>query len=258
MQSNHDFGVAATFSVNAHGWPTAWGPMGSTVRGIEMMLADGTLVTASREENPEVFAAAMGGYGLLGVVTALEVEVVPNALLAPAFRVLPAEGFAAPFVEAVRTAPMAYGRLSVDREGFFEDAMLVTYAPTEGEVTPAEGSGFLSRAARPIFRAQVGSDWVKRRRWWMETALQPSLAGATTRNSLLNEPVATLDDRDPSRTDILHEYFVAPDRFGDFLLAARAIIPGATRSCSTSPCAGSSGTPSRSCPTPPTGPGSRR
>jgi hypothetical protein len=32
MQSNSDFGVASTFSVNAHGWPTAYGPMGSTVR----------------------------------------------------------------------------------------------------------------------------------------------------------------------------------------------------------------------------------
>ncbi|HWE17632.1 MAG TPA: FAD-binding protein, partial [Hyphomicrobiaceae bacterium] len=32
MQSNHDFGVAATFSVNAHGWPVPYGPFGSTVR----------------------------------------------------------------------------------------------------------------------------------------------------------------------------------------------------------------------------------
>jgi FAD/FMN-containing dehydrogenase len=42
----------------------------------------------------------------------------------------------------------------------------------------------------------------------------------------MNEPVATLDDHDPTRTDILHEYFVAPDRFNDFLAACRRIIPG--------------------------------
>ena len=29
MQSNNDFGVAATFSVNAHGWPVPYGPFGS-------------------------------------------------------------------------------------------------------------------------------------------------------------------------------------------------------------------------------------
>jgi FAD/FMN-containing dehydrogenase len=59
----------------------------------------------------------------------------------------------------------------------------------------------------------------------METSLAPRFAGPVSRNTLLNEPVATLDDRDPGRTDILHEYFVAPDRFPDFLEAARAIIP---------------------------------
>ncbi|MEP3333584.1 hypothetical protein [Sedimentitalea sp.] len=36
----------------------------------------------------------------------------------------------------------------------------------------------------------------------------------------------TLDDRDPDRTDILHEYFVSPDRFADFLALCRAVIPG--------------------------------
>ncbi len=34
MQSNSDFGVAATFSVGAHGWPVPYGPFGSTVRSI--------------------------------------------------------------------------------------------------------------------------------------------------------------------------------------------------------------------------------
>jgi len=225
MQSNNDFGIAATFSVNAHGWPTAFGPMGSTVRSVEMMLADGSLVTASREDNPELFHAAMGGYGLLGLLTRMEVEVVPNRRLEPSFRTLPAADFAPAFVEAARRSPMTYGRLNLDREAFFEEALLVSYAPVEGEVPPAEGSGFLSRASRPVFRAQVGSDWVRRRRWWMETEVQPLLAGPATRNSLLNEPAVTLEDRDPSRTDILHEYFVAPERFGDFLEAARRIIP---------------------------------
>ncbi len=49
--------------------------------------------------------------------------------------------------------------------------------------------------------------------------------GPATRNSLINEPVVTLDDRNPNRTDILHEYFVDFDRFGDFLTACREVIP---------------------------------
>ena len=225
MQSNNDFGVAATFSVGAHGWATAHGPMGATVRSVKMLLADGSHVTASPGENAPLFAATMGGYGLIGLITELEVEALPNQLLSPSFQTMPGESFAPAFAAAVKTVPMAYGRLNVDRAGFFDAAMLVTYAPTDGDIPPASSSGFLSRAAGLIFRAQTGDEWVKRQRWGIETGIGASVQGAATRNSLFNEPVVTLDDRDPSRTDILHEYFVAPDRFADFLQACRDIIP---------------------------------
>ncbi len=227
MQSNADFGVASTFSVNAHGWPMPFGPMGSTVRSVRMVLADGSLVSASRSENAELFSAAMGGYGLIGLITELEVEAVPNQLLEPIFQTMPAADFAAAFVAtAGGEVSMAYGRLNIDREGFFDDAMLVTYRPVEGEIPPAQGSGFLSKVSRAIFRAQPGNEWMKRRRWGIETGIGAMLAGASSRSSLMNEPVITLDDRDPTRTDILHEYFVAPERFGDFIAAAKQIIPG--------------------------------
>ena len=49
--------------------------------------------------------------------------------------------------------------------------------------------------------------------------------GDVTRNSLINEPVATLDDRDPTRTDILHEYFVSPTRFSEFVDLCKKVIP---------------------------------
>ena len=252
MQSNNDFGVAATFSVNAHGWPTAHPPMGSTVRSLRMVLADGSLLTASRAQNPDLFAAAMGGYGLIGLITDLEVEVAPNLLLESSFRQMPAADFAGAFAEAVRTAPMAYGRLNVDREDFLEEALLVSYAAVDGEVPPVEGSGFVSRASRPIFRAQVGSDWIKRRRWWMETELGPRLAGRSTRNSLLNEPVVTLDDRDPEGPTSCTSTSSPRSATATSSRPRGGSSRRATRSSSTSRCAGWSATPTPSSPMPPT------
>lgn len=41
----------------------------------------------------------------------------------------------------------------------------------------------------------------------------------------MNEPVVTLDDRDPVRTDILHEYFILPSRFDEFVDACKDVIP---------------------------------
>jgi FAD/FMN-containing dehydrogenase len=41
----------------------------------------------------------------------------------------------------------------------------------------------------------------------------------------MNEPVSNLAGRDTGRTDILHEYFVPPDRFRDLVTACQEIIP---------------------------------
>jgi FAD/FMN-containing dehydrogenase len=230
MQSNNDFGVAATFSVNAHGWPVPFGPMGSTVRSLRMVLASGDVVTCSRSENASLFAHAMGGYGLIGIILDLEVEMVANTRLVPFVQTLPAADFAAQFAAAVAdpSVSMAYGRLNVQRSSFFTQALLVSYraAEDQSDLPAASGSGWMSHAASRIYRAQLGNEWMKSVRWWNETVLGPALGGGeVTRNSLINEPVVTLDDRNPSRTDILHEYFVGFDRFGAFLDICRAIIP---------------------------------
>lgn len=230
MQSNHDFGVAATFSVNAHGWPVPYGPMGSTVRSLRMVMPDGELVTCSPSENTDLFNLAMGGYGLIGVIVDLEVNMVPNSRLAPQFDVIDAPAFADAFDAAIRDpdVTMAYGRLNVERESFFTKALLVSYreTPDQAALPPASGSGWMAHAASRIYRAQLGNERMKAFRWWNETAVGPALGGGeVTRNTLINEPVMTLDDRNPDRTDILHEYFVGFDRFGEFLTACRDVIP---------------------------------
>ncbi|MEO3414321.1 FAD-binding oxidoreductase [Roseovarius sp. CAU 1744] len=230
MQSNNDFGVAATFCVNAHGWPVRLGPMGATVRSFDMVLPSGELVSCSRDENAELFGMTMGGYGLTGAITSMEVEMARNSRLKPSFEEMPAEDFGTRFIDALADGgvTMAYGRLNVDRANFFRQALMITYRETgdQDDLPPASGSGFASKMARYVYRAQLGNERIKRLRWWTETDIGPRLAGgAVTRNSLINEPVVTLDDRDPQRTDILHEYFVAPERFPEFIAICRRVIP---------------------------------
>jgi FAD/FMN-containing dehydrogenase len=230
MQSNNDFGVASTFSVNAHGWPVTFSGGGTTARAMTMVLADGTAVSCSRTENADLFRHAMGGYGLFGVITELELDMVPNARLAPTFEEMSGSEIGARFAQQLASDPaiqMAYGRMDVAIDRFFERALLITYRPTpdQSNLPAVSGSGFISHAARYMFRAQVESDRAKHFRWWVETDLGPRLEGKATRNRLMNEPVITLDDRDPFRTDILHEYFVAPARFAEFVKACQAVIP---------------------------------
>jgi len=232
MQSNSDFSVGATFAVNAHGWPAPFGPFGSTVRAFRIMLADGTRVNCSRDENPDLFALSMGGYGLFGVLIDLDVEMVENQLLRPTRERLAGDAAGARFAKVIqsdRSVRMAYGRLSVARSGFLEDALLVTYRPvaTDRPLPPAGTGGLFASVAREVFRAQIGSEPAKRARWIAETAINPSVgSGEATRNTLMNEPVANLAGRHANRTDILHEYFVSPEVFPAFLAACREVILG--------------------------------
>jgi FAD/FMN-containing dehydrogenase len=230
-QSNHDFSVGGTLSVNAHGWPVPFGPFGTTIRSFRLMLADGSVVTCSDSENPELFRLAVGGYGLFGMVIDAELRMVENRLLKPNSEVIAADGFAAPFIARATDSSvrMQYGRLSMARDIFLREALLVSYAQVAVQpdrLPPPKNSSAVSFLSRGIFRAQIGSERGKRLRWAAETRLVPHLGQvAVTRNTLLNEPVAALKDNVATRTDILHEYFVPPDRFGDFLAACRDVIP---------------------------------
>jgi FAD/FMN-containing dehydrogenase len=234
MQSNSDFGVGSTFCVNAHGWPVPHGPFGSTVKAIRLVLADGTLMQCSRTENAELFGLAMGGYGLFGVIVDLDVEMTENLLLHPKFERMAPERFASEFTRVIdgdRSLAMAYGRMSVSRKNFFDDALMVTYRPVANPpaTLPAVASaGKLTGLENDIYRAQTGWEVAKGLRWFMESRLGPAMTGgAATRNSLMAEPVVNLAQNDMRRTDILHEYFVAPERFGEFVSACRDIIPKA-------------------------------
>ncbi len=230
MQSNNDFGVASTYSVNAHGWPVTFSGGGTTVRSLRMMLADGSLVTCSRTENADLFKHAMGGYGLFGVITDLELDMVPNTLLEPTYEEVAGSDIGSLFASRLASDPsiqMAYGRMDVALDRFFERALLITYRPVQDQssIPAATSSGLVSHASRYLFRSQVESDRAKRFRWWTEAKLGPRVNDNATRNSLMNEPVVTLDDRDPTRTDILHEYFVAPAQFDEFVKACQDVIP---------------------------------
>ncbi|MEU3399771.1 D-arabinono-1,4-lactone oxidase [Streptomyces filamentosus] len=73
--------VAGATSTGTHGTGRDSASIAAQIRALELVTADGTLLTCSAEENPEVFAAARIGLGALGVVTAITFAVEPVFLL---------------------------------------------------------------------------------------------------------------------------------------------------------------------------------
>jgi FAD/FMN-containing dehydrogenase len=231
MQSNNDFTVGGSLSVNCHGWHTNSPPIASTVRSLRLLTASGKITTCGPNENSELFGLVLGGYGLYGIILDADLAIVPNVVYEPRFEAVPTSEYAAVFAERVYAQgsriEMAYGRLSVDPQSFLDGAIIGTYVPvpqTRGRVLPLthDTHGGLRRA---IFRNSAGSGLGKTLRWWLELHLNPVLAGPVSRNNILNAAAGVLANDDPGSTDILHEYFVPQARLWEFVQAAREIIP---------------------------------
>ncbi len=78
MQSFSNFTVGGSLSVNAHGRYVNEGAIIKSVESIKMVLADGTIVTASRNENPDIFYSTIGGYGGIGVIVEATLSLSEN------------------------------------------------------------------------------------------------------------------------------------------------------------------------------------
>jgi FAD/FMN-containing dehydrogenase len=67
--------VAGAAAMNIHGKNNfKVGTIGDALLEFDLLLADGQLLTCSRETNPDLFHAAIGGFGMLGVMTRLKLR----------------------------------------------------------------------------------------------------------------------------------------------------------------------------------------
>jgi FAD-linked oxidoreductase len=73
--------AAGATSTGTHGTGRDSGSLAAQIAALELVTADGSVLTCSAEENPEVFAAARVGVGALGVISALTFRVEPMFLL---------------------------------------------------------------------------------------------------------------------------------------------------------------------------------
>lgn len=73
--------ISGAISTGTHGTGIKFGGIATQVRGLELVLANGSVVTCSEYEHPEVFAAARVGLGALGIITAVTLQCEPRFVL---------------------------------------------------------------------------------------------------------------------------------------------------------------------------------
>ena len=83
--------LAGALCTGTHGTGARLGGLATQVEALELVLADGSLVTISPSSRPELFSAARIGLGALGVITTVTLRCVPSFHLAADERPVPVE-----------------------------------------------------------------------------------------------------------------------------------------------------------------------
>jgi len=138
MQSYSNFTVGGSVSVNVHGRYVGHGPMAASVRALQIVLANGEIREASRKQHPDLFRAALGGYGGLGVITEVELDLDTNTAMERSVANVALEDYPGFFAAKVRANARAVMHNADLLPPLFDHATAVTWATTDKPVTVPE------------------------------------------------------------------------------------------------------------------------
>ncbi len=81
MQSYSNFSIGGSVSVNCHGRYVGRGALINSIRALQLICADGVVLELNRRQNADLFYAVIGGYGGLGVVSEVELDLAVNSAI---------------------------------------------------------------------------------------------------------------------------------------------------------------------------------
>jgi FAD/FMN-containing dehydrogenase len=228
MQTYNTFTVGGAVSVNAHGRYIGQGPVVRSVRSITLVLADGRVVTASRDQNPEIFFGAIGGYGAIGVIADVTLDLAVNSRVRRDDERLPVGSYTSYFRKNIRDDSTVIFHNADIYPPSYEDIHVVSYRRTQEPVTvstrllPRDQSAWSHRTAYSMMTSLPGAGWLR------EHVVDPiEYRGnpVTWRNYEASYDISELEPNSRDKeTYVLQEYFVPTDSFDVFVPRMRKIL----------------------------------
>lgn len=236
MPSIDVLSVGGTVSVNAHGLDFRKGSLSSSIRSMRVMTADGVVHVTGPDREPELFRAVVGGYGLLGVVLDVELELVDSEVYRLNSRVVAVDDLPEVLSDAVvghDEVRMSYTHLSTSPGSLLREGIVYTYERVgDDEPVPSLHTRDNDRFGRLVLNLARTGGAGQRVKWKLQRDLLPHLRACDTarnqalrdseacmvaRNQAMYESLGLLRNRLPQYTDVLHEYFLPPDQLVPFL-----------------------------------------
>lgn len=231
MQSFSNFSVGGSVSVNAHGRYLGNGALCNTVRALQLILADGTVVETDAQQSGqlgELFRAAIGGYGAVGIITEVELDLVENVRLERVVQTLAL----IQYLEFFKTR-VIFDRANVMHNAdlyppFFNEATAITWRISDKPLTeskPLVPRGQAYTAEKNVIWAVTELPFADRVR---KTILKPLMLGkpkVVWRNHQASLDAGALEPRTRLlSTYVLQEYFVPERHFLRFAQAMTTIL----------------------------------
>lgn len=226
MQSYNDFTVGGSLSVNVHGRDINYGPLIQTIQSIKVLLADGTIVEASRTQNADIFSAAIGGYGAIGIITEATISLTDNIKMKQIIKQMPVEQYAQHFLHEIKNNPHAVLHNGNLYPNDFKTVGSITWYKTDEPVT--ENTHL--RPYETFYPMQMLGEQMLRRVAFLKK-FRPSLEmkflqekTVNWRNYEMSRTVNTLEPliRFPTTT-VLQEYFIPVNNIIPFINELRTI-----------------------------------
>lgn len=229
MQSSNIFTIGGSLSSNIHGRDPNYGTIVEVVKSFKIVIADGSHIKISRDINPELFYSVIGGYGLLGVITEVELIITDNYLLRKNVTELIYSDYVDHLNNSIKNnINLHYARCSiVKNKDFFHKCVAVDYV-TDGNITSKESlvdEKYVSRD-KYFFDLSRKFDWGKDLRWSLQELLidSPRKQEIVSRNNAMRPSISFIDYYSKKDTDILQEYFIPKEALTEYLYQLRNLI----------------------------------
>jgi FAD/FMN-containing dehydrogenase len=150
-----ELSIGGALSANAHGRGLVWKPFVQDVVAFRLLQADGREIEVSRTRNPELFRLAVGGYGLFGVVTTVDLQLQRRVKLRRDVTVLPLVELPAAFAARIREG-FLYGDFQFKTDERAQDFLMTgvfsAYQPVPADTPmPADQQSLSPAAWRQLF-----------------------------------------------------------------------------------------------------------
>ena len=219
MQSYANFSIGGSVSVNCHGRYVGHGAVVSSIRALQLVLADGEVLEASPERNTELFHAAIGGYGAVGAITEVELSLDDNFAIERSTTRVPLEDYPAWFRRNVAGDPAALMHNADLSPPGFSNPRCVTWRRSDKAVTEPSrlrpvGSAYLKEKAAIWAMTELPGGRALRRQLLDPLLDKPAVVW---RNHEASLDVAELEPATRSiATYVLQEYFIPERHFVAF------------------------------------------